>query len=258
MTAIICISGYQLWKMSERYVQESRVKKSLLKYSPANTTAKIETGANFTASYLPDDENSIPAEIKENQFIIDLQNEVNTDITGWLSIPGTKIDYPFVTAADNSYYLRRDIYGNYALAGSLFMDYRCLKNFDGFNSIIYGHNMKNGSMFGELSLFADEGFFEKNKFGTIYLKNNTYALEIFAYIVINSDDEIIYNPYVSITDAERREYFEYVKKIARNYREPQTVENAGKDMKIATLSTCLNTIGSNDIRIILLASIIDR
>jgi len=252
MIALICLSGRQLWKMSERYVQEAKVKNSMLKYRQSAVKTIKET------TYISEDsENSEEIiEVAEpiiNQFIINLQNEVNPDIAGWLTIPDTKIDYPFVTAADNNYYLRRDVFGNYAMAGSLFMDYRCSKDLSGFNSIIYGHNMKNGSMFGELNMFDDESFFEENKSGTIFLKNHTYKLEIFAYMVIKSDDGYIYNYHQSITHEERDKFYEYVKKNARNYREPGDEARKGN---IITLSTCISTSESNHVRIVLLANII--
>jgi len=250
LTAVICISGYQLWKMSERYVHEARVKESLLKYrlseiltDPAIPAAEFKEDGVFNIQ-------AKPTETIINQFVINMQNEINTDIIGWLTVPDTKIDYPFVTALDNDYYLRRDVFGNHALSGTLYMDYRCSKDFSGFNSIIYGHNMKNGSMFGELNLFGEKSFFDENKYGTVFLKDHTYTLEFFAYIIVKSNDEMIYDPCISSENQDG--YFEYIKNNARNYREPSKTD---QQIKIATLSTCLNSSGSNDKRIVLLAVI---
>ncbi|MCL2775280.1 MAG: class B sortase [Oscillospiraceae bacterium] len=245
MTAAICISGYNLWKMSERYVQEAQVKNSVAKYRPS-----------YYLNALNDSESSKTAEITEvksetqnNQFIIDLQNEINKDIVGWITIPNTNIDYPFVQSYDNSYYLRRDLYGNYALAGSIFMDYRCSKDFKDFNTIIYGHNMKNSSMFGNLTLFADDGFFDANRTGRIFLEKGTYILEFFAYMIVNSDDKIIY----SNTPANMDEFFEYVKKNADNYKEFKINENYTDNINVVTLSTC--SYNFNGARSVLLATI---
>ena len=262
MTAVIILSGYNLWKMSERYIQEAQIKNSVAKYHPEYV---LNTGTKETASVT---DSNLLTETKENRFITDLQNEVNEDIVGWLTIPDTQIDYPFVISHDNDYYLRRDLYGNYALAGTIFMDYRCYtdtvrSNFTDFNTVIYGHNMNNGSMFGELSLFADEGFFESNKYGTIFLKDNTYTLEFFAYMIVRSNDQMIYDPYKSASDKERNEFFEYVKKTARNYREvtgchrfePVTPDPlTPTDINIVTLSTC--SYEFNGARIVLLAIIV--
>ena len=182
LTAVICLCGYQLWKMSDKYIHEAWVKNKIAKYSPPQESQESS-------------EDNDTQEIR-NLFIIDLQNEVNKNIIGWIIIPETKIDYPIAQAHDNDYYLRRDIFGNYALAG------------------------------------------------TVFTEDKTYTLEFFAYMVVRADDNIIYKPYA--TSEENGEFFEYVKKIARNYREPN------KETNVATLSTC--TYDGNA-RIVLLANI---
>ena len=235
LTAVICLSGYNLWRISDQYTKEERVKGEMTKYRPAALTvaAAAEPAKEFIAA-MP--------EPMVNQQIIDMQTEVNSDIVGWLTIPDTRIDYPFVIAEDNNYYLRRDLYKKQAPAGTLFMDYRCGKSFQDFNTIIYGHNMKNGSMFGDLKLFADEWFFAANTWATISLWNNTYTAEIFAYMIVRADDKIIFG-----LTAEKGEYLDYIKKNARHYREPDT------EKKILTMATC--SYEFNGARIILLANI---
>ena len=254
MIAVICVSGYKLWKMSERYVQENQLKDNIMKYRPEEPE-NLERVSKTEEYCSEKTETTEPEEIKiNNQFITDMQSEVNKDIIGWLTVPNTQIDYPFVTAEDNEYYLRKDLYGDYAVAGTIFMDYRCntdffRDNFSSFNTIIYGHNMKNGSMFGELpQLFGDEGFFDSNRTGTIYTKDNTYKLEFFACVVINAEDEVIYGNIDIDSQADRDAFFKYVRDNARNYREPKTDEN------IVTLSTC--SYQFDGARTVLLANIL--
>ena len=162
-----------------------------------------------------------------NQGVIDLRAKY-PDAIGWLAVPGTKIDYPFVQSKDNDYYLRRDLNGDYAPAGTLFLDYRCAPDFTSRNTIIYGHHMKNGSMFGTLKAFADQGFFDANRRGTVRLPYETLALEFFAYLVVQSDDGTIYSP------APGEDYLGYVKRNARNYRD---IDLTNGD-RVVTLSTC--------------------
>ncbi|MCL2517676.1 MAG: class B sortase [Oscillospiraceae bacterium] len=125
------------------------------------------------------------------------------------------------------------------------MDYRCSGDFDSFNTIIYGHNMNNGNMFGELSNFKDEEFFDKNKFATIYSKDESYTLDFFAYMIVNADDKIIFD-----ISADPVRFFNYVKKSALNYREPD------RDKNVVALSTCSSQ--STEKRIVLLANIIKK
>ena len=239
--ATISLCGYELWNISEKYSSESKIKVELLKYRPKLPNVQDGTTINndhtdmpapFTDADLPDPDSegtNQPAAPEKfvNQNIIDIQNEINSDIVGWLSIPNTQIDYPFVLAKDNDFYLRRDIYKKQATAGSIFMDYRCDKDFTDSNIIIYGHNMKNRSMFGDLRLFADPDFFEANTSAILFTENNTYSLEILAYMVVRFDDKMIYNP-----SENKDELFEYAKQNARRYRDPVSIGS------FVTLSTC--------------------
>jgi len=252
----ISICGFELRIISRQYTEAVHIKDELSIFHPEipkpqddsvekEVTPDIGTQMNDTdtpdtSAVSPDQSIDLPDTTPDetadrpdeppiivNQNIVDMQNDVNADIVGWLTIPNTLIDYPFVIAADNDFYLRRNIYKQQATAGSIFMDYRCAKDFTDFNTVIYGHNMKNRSMFGDLRLFADPDFFESSTSATLFAKNNTYTLEIFAYMVVRFDDKMIYNP-----SASKEDFFEYVKQHARRYREPTRTES------IVTLSTC--------------------
>lgn len=98
----------------------------------------------------------------------------NGDLKGWLSIPDTNVDYPVLQRAgdtENAYYLKRDFEGNEDANGSLFVDYRSNTVNPTENTIIYGHNMNSGKMFGDLKNYLDEEFYERHKtvrFDTLY------------------------------------------------------------------------------------------
>ena len=107
----------------------------------------------------------------------------NKDLAGWLRIPDTPIDYPVMfTPEDPEHYLRRDFDGNYSISGTLFIDERNdLKEFSD-NTIIYGHHMKSGTMFGSLQKYEDEKFFQEHKyiyFDTIYEKGTYEVIAAF-------------------------------------------------------------------------------
>ena len=217
LAAVMVYSGYRVWKAYGDYRAEAKAHHAVLEYKPDPRDGEIA-----------------------NQSIIDLQAQY-PDVIGWLTVPGTKIDYPFVRSRDNDDYLRRDLNGEYAPAGTLFMDCRCAPDLSSRNTIIYGHNMRNGSMFGTLKAFADKDFFEANPSGAIYLPHDTLALEFFAYMVVKNTDETVYS-----ADCDGN-YFEYIERSARNYRD---IGLAGGD-KIVTLSTC--SYEFNNARMALLA-----
>jgi len=259
LLAAVSLCGHKLWRISSQYTEEAQIKDELSRYRPELPIAQIakeaeiktpdasagiqDQQAGLTDAAMNDDSDQ-SGELTRvvNRGIIDMQEEINRDVIGWLTIPNTKIDYPFVIAQDNDFYLRRNIYKKQAAAGSIFMDYRCARDLSDSNTIIYGHNMKNRSMFGELRLFADRGFFESNVSGTLFVADNTYALEIFAYMVVRADDKRIYDP-----SADREELLEYARKNARQFREPSAAGN------IVTLSTCAYEFSSA--RMVLLAVI---
>ena len=88
--------------------------------------------------------------------------EQNDDIVAWIYSPDTPINYPVVQTADNEYYLRRLVDGSTNPYGTIFLDYRNASDFYDWNSIIYGHNMKNESMFGTLLLYKEQSYFEEH------------------------------------------------------------------------------------------------
>ena len=114
-------------------------------------------------------------------------------VIGWLRIYGTNINYPVAQADDNAWFLNRNYRGEFATAGSLFLDYRNSSNFiDGF-SIIYGHRMGNGEMFSDIHKYKDSNYFWKHRSGLLRLRGGDIELEVVAYAEVNAEDWRIYN-----------------------------------------------------------------
>ena len=200
--ALLAYSGYRVWGIGANYREEAQLHGAVLEFKPA-----------------PDK--------TVNQSVMDLQAKY-PHAAGWLTIPNTRIDYPFVWYQDNDYYLRRDLNGEHATAGTLFMDCRCARDFTSDNTILYGHNMKNGSMFGTLKSFAEKAFFDETPRGTVYLPDRTVTLEFFAYLVVKSTDAEIYSADLSDT------HLDYIRRGARQYRDI----GVARGDRIVTLSTC--------------------
>ena len=112
------------------------------------------------------------------------------DVIGWLYCEGTPINYPIVQAKDNDYYLRRMINGKYNIGGTIFMDYRNNADFSNNMSLVYGHNMKNGSMFGAIPKYMNQDFLESHKIMTLKTPEKSYEIEIIGGVKTDAYDEI--------------------------------------------------------------------
>ena len=118
--------------------------------------------------------------------IAEIQKEM-PDVYGWIEIPGTKVNYPVVQREDdNLYYLDRTPEGSSNIEGSIFSEDYNRRDFTDPVTVLYGHNMKNGDMFGELHLFEDKSFFDANRDLYIYLKDKKLTYRIFAAVLFDN------------------------------------------------------------------------
>ena len=165
--------------------------------------------------------------------------EINPDVTGWISIPGTQVDYPIVQAADNRYYLSRTWQKQKNAAGSIFLEQTASPDFGDFNTIVYGHNMKSGSMFGSLRKYRTQSHYEANP--CIYIADDSgiRRYEIFAAF----EAEVTgYTYRLDLNTPEKREEFLRYG-LARSVLETEL--SPGPEDRILTLSTCT---GGEDVR----------
>lgn len=116
---------------------------------------------------------------------------LNPDFLGWVKVLGTRIDYPYVRSQDNEDYLTLDFYRNPSKSGTLFMDYRNLGSFRDQHLLIYGHNMKIGTMFHDLVKFHDAAFYQANREITISDLYQTKVYRIFSVYEISADDSVL-------------------------------------------------------------------
>lgn len=163
----------------------------------------------------------------------------NSDTIGWLKIDGMTIDYVVMQAPDEiNKYLRHDFYGKDSTRGCLFVDEYC-DIFNSDNIIIYGHNMKDGSMFGTLDSYADESFYAEHKiirFDTIYEKHSYEIVAAISTSIPAKDEDVFrYYEYTSSNDEET--FLDYADFIEKNKLYDTGVEINPGD-KLLTLSTC--------------------
>ena len=139
---------------------------------------------------------------KEESPSFEELQRLNPDVAAWLTLEGTGIDDPIVQGEDNLEYLNKNVYGEYALAGSLFLDSRCDRTFQGSYQLVYGHHMEKHRMFGDLDLYLDSQFFESHTTGTLMVPGRTYSLQILASMRTEESDHFIFDPEHCLSEPE--------------------------------------------------------
>lgn len=180
---------------------------------------------------------------------------VNPDVYAWITVPGTDIDYPILQhASDNTYYLMHNIDGSYGYPGCIYTENMNSKDFTDNNTVIYGHNMKNGSMFAQLHKFENPDFFKENREVLIYLPDEVLHYTIFAAHIYD-DRHLLY----SFDFADPDVYQKYldsvfnIRDMSANIDKDMTVT---KDDQIITLVTCIGSQPNN--RLLVQAVLTDR
>jgi sortase B len=130
-----------------------------------------------------------PVEIAPIYVDFETLQSQNPDIVGWIYCPDTNINYPIVQGESNQSYLYRSHTGERNANGSIFLDFRNLRDFSDFNNIIYGHNMGVGEMFGTLKQFADQKFYEEHPVMWLLTPDKAFRLDLIAGMVTPSDSE---------------------------------------------------------------------
>lgn len=214
---VFCFSGYKIYQ----YLHEEKANKEL-----NNKLIEKAVVENKKTNVLEEDSQA-KNELPINVDFTALKQE-NEDIVGWLYSENTQINYPVVQSEDNNYYLRRLINGEYNIAGSLFMDYRNNSNLEDNNTIIYGHNMENDTMFGTLQEYKSQEYYDNHKVLYYFTPEKNYMIQLFAGYTISVESDI-YD--LSIIDESK------IEESIQNSDFKSDVE-VRKEDKIMTLSTC--------------------
>lgn len=173
--------------------------------------------------------------------------KINPDIIGWIRIEGTSIDYPVMYTDNNDYYLSHTYQGTPNSAGSIFLEAANAPDFEDYHSLIYGHNMKNGSMFAGLHSFADPSYYGEHS--RIYLETPVGSREyqIFSCHMVEAEDELY-----QIDFLPGEAYTEFLNRLKALSEYDTGIEVSGED-KVITLSTCK---GNGTLRYVLHAKLI--
>lgn len=235
---MICLLavGFSGWKLYGIYSEYTRGTETYLALADLYTS-KVEVNkseATELAGHAVKQENMTSEIENEDCIAVDFHalKEVCKDVVAWLYCPDTQINYPVVQGEDNEYYLHRLISGEYNIGGTLFMDFRNSPDFSDWNSIIYGHNMKNGSMFAILPDYMEQEFYEEHPVWYLLTEECTYQIKLAGGYVTPADSD----SYVIADSAEERSTL--ANKAARLSSFRSNVDILEND-RLITLSTCV-------------------
>lgn len=222
--AVFCYAAFNLYHIYTEY------KKGTDEYNQIEEMTVTERDADSAEVAGPSAQIKPPIEVD-----FDKLKSVNEDVVGWIYVDALPdISYPIVKGKDNQTYLHQTYEKNYNFAGTIFVDYENSGDFSDCNTLVYGHNMKNGSMFGHLKKFReDDKLYKQDKYFWILTPERNYRYEIItAYTTgVNSDTYTLFK-------GPGEEFEEYLETI-KGYSEIQTDDTdlTIKD-RIVTLSTC--------------------
>lgn len=239
---IICIifiiitifSGYQILSTINEYKISNDTYNNLKEY--------VNTDSDKNAS--------IDKEIVTPKVDFVSLKEINSDVVAWIYIKDANINYPVVQGKDNDYYLNHLTDMSYNAAGSIFLDYRSKSNLNDRHSIIYGHNMNDGSMFANLNKYKEQEFFNNHSYYVIVTPDKNYKIDIISGYVANVNEDSWKLNFSN--DEEFSNWLTWTKEKSffKSEITPTTED------RIITLSTCSNE--SNDTRFVLVGILKDN
>lgn len=196
------------------------------------TTADIEAG--FTVETVNTEVTTATQKVLTKDVIEELKGqaqemqETYPDAIGWIYVPNTNINYPIMQGEDNDFYLTHGTDGRSLKCGCIELDYRCENRFQNNFNLLYGHNMKNGSLFANVCRFEDKSYYDSHPYGWVYTADSVYRLDFFSVAVTDWYDEI-YNGFRSLD-----EWAPHLKEISRIYANVGLTEQD----RLVLLSTC--------------------
>ena len=174
------------------------------------------------------------------------EKRISENQIAWITVNDTDIDYPVMQGKDNYEYLNKDPYGEFSLSGSIFLDARNDPDFKDDYSLIYGHHMEKGAMFGALDDFQDRAYFDQRRSGTIMTDERSYELRLFAVCSAEANETVLFDPQGRTIS----EVLAFLRGKAIIYNEPTEGE------RIVALSTCSG--GTSIMRLLVFGTIHER
>ncbi len=210
-----CFGAYGLWDNAQVLASAADVREELLQWKPAAAAEAAQT---------PPDNREAFAQLRK----------INPDVCGWITMDGTGIDFPVLQGPNNLSYISKDVFGNFSLAGSVFLDSRDDPGFEEPYGLLYGHHMADGNMFGDLDNYLEAAFFAENTTGQLILPDRVYTLEVIASMVTGDAEKHIFDP--EWVRKNMDSLLPFSQEMARQLREEAMPP--GGEGKFLALSTC--------------------
>lgn len=160
----------------------------------------------------------------------------NEDVIGWLYFENEEISYPIMFSGDNDFYLRKSLDKSDSTAGSIFLEGQSNPDFMDAHTIVYGHNMRNGSMFGKLKNYKEEGYYNDHQYFQVHVDSAIYRYQIFAYHDVDEASGLYTVPF-----AHDDVFAEFIQNYMLDGSYVDSGVEVSKDDTIITLSTCSTT-----------------
>lgn len=174
------------------------------------------------------------------------EKRISENQIAWITVNDTDIDYPVMQGKDNYEFLNKDPYGEFSLSGSIFLDSNNDPDLGDEYSLIYGHHMAHGAMFGALDAFQDRAYFDAHRTGTITTKTSVFDFETFAVCSADATNYTLFDP----RGRTSWEILAFLKGNAMHYTDPPEGE------RIVALSTCSG--GTSIMRLLVFGTIHER
>lgn len=176
------VSAFKVYEILAEYKEGKDTYASLESFVQPAAPVEVQTQLEETVT---EDESSLSTEPVQTWPAVDFEalKEMNDDCVGWILIEDTRVNYPIVQAADNDYYLYRMFDRTWNGAGCIFMDSRVPADFSGRNHPVYGHQMKNGTMFSAISGYKNQEYYDTHQTGYLMTPDGAYQIEFFAGFV---------------------------------------------------------------------------
>ncbi len=233
LIGVMLFSGYKIISIQMEYREGTKAYEELA----SEIDKSIKKAGAKEPSYLNIDWEKLAA---SNTSGIDVKHYA------WIRLKGTELNYPIVQTYDNDSFLRHMLNGEYNIKGTIFVDYRVEVPFVDFKTVVYGHNMKDGTMFTHVQKYVEnEGYFAQHKTLELYTPEQNYDMVVFGGMQVNAFDKTVYDLY--FPDGEdylRTDMIDWIKSNNQIPGFSENIEVTASD-KIVVLSTCTN-VGEDD------------